>query len=261
MTIIVGILCSDGVVMASDSAVTFGDAGGATVEQLGMQKVHLLGGQLLYSSTGAVGISQLIADKIETNWKSRAYSGVKTAPAMMSRLGQEINALVLPYLQTAQMQRNVTGDASQSLCKSMLAVPVNHKPFLFSFDFNGAPEMSTTGTPWVAFGSGQRIADPFLAFLRRILFPESEPTVAVGRLAAIWAISHVRRINTGGVGGKIQVATMVSDGSGQPSVSVMDETDIQEHEQRVGSAEQVLHHEIASREDGEESEPPSLPSS
>ena len=68
------------------------------------------------------------------------------------------------------------------LCKSLVAFPFKGQPRLFQFDYSGAPEEATKDLPFVALGSGQRIDDPFLALLKRVLWSDAEPSVAEGRL-------------------------------------------------------------------------------
>ncbi len=198
MTLIVGILCSDGVVMASDSAATFGAGGRYTIGQQAVQKVVRINDHVLVSSTGAIGISQLICDKIKTCWSGGAFTSAGGPDAAMGMLSREIAQVVLPYLQTGSLQKQITGEASTSLCKAMVAMPVDRKGCLYQFDVNGAPERATPELPFVALGSGQPIADPFLAFLKRLLWTDSQPTVADGRLVGVWTIDHVRRTNPGG---------------------------------------------------------------
>ncbi len=244
MTLIVGILCKDGVVLASDSAATFSSGVQPTIGQQEMRKLRRVNDHILYTSTGAVGISQLIADKLKSLWEAKTFSGSTSPETVMDRIGKEIIALVGPYLQTANLQRTLVGDASSSLCKSLVAMPVNQKPCLFNFDYNGAPERSTADLPFIALGSGQPIADPFLAFLRRLLWSSREPTLAEGRLAAVWTIEHVRRTNPGGVGGGVQLAILAFSTGKMPTVSEVSEESIQEHLQRVTSAEQSLVSEL-----------------
>ena len=193
MTLIVGILCKDGVVMASDSAATFATSGRPTIGQQAMRKLVRVNDHILLSGTGAVGISQLIADELDTLWSKKALSSLPTPEAMMDKVGKAILQRTGSYLQSAQVQKQLTGDASQSLCKSLVAMPHERRACLFQFDFNGAPERATKDLPFVALGSGQPIADPFLAFLRRLWWMEEEPTLAEGRLAAVWTIDHVTR--------------------------------------------------------------------
>lgn len=226
--------------MASDSAATFAADGGATIGQQSIQKIVRVNDSILYASTGAVGIAQIIADFLHRFWTTdKGLAGVVTPDAAMDKIGKQIAILVEPYLRTAQMQRQVTGRADTSLCRSLIALPVNHQPFLFQFDYNGAPERATKDLPFVAIGSGQPIADPFLAFLKRLFWADHEPTLAEGRFAAIWAIDHVRRTNPGGVSGDIQLATLTVAAK-TPSVIIATPDDVQEHYQKVGAAEAAL---------------------
>lgn len=144
-----------------------------------------------------MGIAQLIANEIKSGWDKKEFQ-VSGPEEAMNRIGKKIAQLVLPYLQTANLTRPLVGDASASLCKSLVAMPVKNIPCLFSFDYNGAPEKSTPELPFVAMGIGQPIADPFLAFLKRLLWEKTVPTLGEGRLAAVWTINHVGLTNPGG---------------------------------------------------------------
>lgn len=242
MTLIVGLLCSDGVVVGSDSAVTFGDGGRFTIGQQQAEKVRVVENSLIYSSTGAVGISQVIAERVGNLWSQRTLTG--KPEAVMDKVGKEIANLVSPYLQTGQFLRGMGNDPSASLCKSLIAVLISGQPQLFTFDFNGAPEKVTKEIGFVSLGSGQMIADPFLAFLRRILWEGKELTLSEGRLAAVWTIDHVRRTNPGGIGGEIQLATLSCDRNSRPVVTRVNSNEIQEHLQKIAAAEKALIHEI-----------------
>lgn len=238
MTVIVGILCKDGVVMASDSAATFGGNGMMTIGQQNMRKVFKINDHILYSGTGAVGIAQLIAECVKNLWDKNNIKA--PAASAMNVIGLEINRIVRPYLETAVMQRQITGEANQSICKSMIALPVAKELCLFNFDMNGSPEHATKELPFISLGSGQMIADPFLALLKRVLWNTTEPTVAEGRLVAVWTIDHVRRTNAGGVGGGIQLATLNKNGTSTPTVEMVTEAEVQEHMERIESAEQAF---------------------
>lgn len=155
------------------------------------------------------------------------------------------------------LTRPLVGDASASLCKSLVAMPVKRVPCLFCFDYNGAPEQSTPELPFVALGIGQPIADPFLAFLKRLLWKGTRPTLGEGRLAAVWAIDHVRLTNPGGVGGPIQLATLSAKEGKQPTIAILSEKDVQEHIQQVRAAEGALVNEF--RPPTQEGEIVSLP--
>ena len=96
--------------------------------------------------------------------------------------------------------------------------------------------MVTADLPFVSMGSGQQNADPFLAFLRRVLWSERVPTLAEGRLAATWAIDYVSKSSPGGVGGGIQLGTLTRQD--KKWVAELAGTDsVDEHREQIVSAE------------------------
>lgn len=244
--------------MASDSAATYGSDGRMTIGQQEISKIRRLSDSILYSSTGAVGMGQLVANSIKQGWDAKQFRA-ETPEEFMDKIGKKIGELVFPYLQGATLTRQLTGDASSSLCKSLLAIPFKEKSYLFQFDYNGAPERATDELPFVALGSGQNIADPFLALLKRLLWKDSKPTLGEGRVAAAWTIDHVRLTNPGGVGGRIQLATLApKPGNQGPTATLLSEQEIGEHMQQVRSAEKALIDEL--RAPGkDEGEPPPTP--
>jgi hypothetical protein len=77
-------------------------------------------------------------------------------------------------------------------------------------------------TRCVTWGRGQQLGDAFLAHVYRLLFGQrvegsnewklKVPNVARAKLAVAWTIDHVRRYNTGLVGGKLQLAVLEKQG-------------------------------------------------
>ena len=66
MTAIVGLHCSDGVVIGTDSSTTFAGAARPTIEQP-TRKIDIVGGRVIVATTGAVGLAQrfrAVAQKI-----------------------------------------------------------------------------------------------------------------------------------------------------------------------------------------------------
>lgn len=247
MTVLVGILCSDGVVIASDSAATYGT--GNAVQTIGQQtvtKVWCLENSLLYASTGSIGTAQLICGAISNLWKSRQLTGEKvpTQVDAMAIVARAIVATVESFHRSAATVASLIGPqaAGQSaLCQSLVALPLKKKACLFQFDNSGAPEQATDDLPFISLGLGQPIADPFLAFLKRILWKDSKPTVAEGRFAAAWTVQHVIETIPGGVGPPIQLATLIANK--EPIIEFIDPA---EHLQQIDIAESALRDQIRS---------------
>ncbi|MGQ0642045.1 MAG: hypothetical protein ACT4P6_14945 [Gemmatimonadaceae bacterium] len=168
MTLLVGILCDHGVVMATDSAATYASSGAPTIGQQSTQKLIRINDHILYAGTGAVGVAQLLSHELHRLWEEKKLRDARHPAEAMNVIGQTITKVVGTYLQSATWLRQLGQDTSTSLCKSLVAAPVDKKPQLFQFDHNGAPEFADEHLSFVALGSGQAIADPFLAHLKKL---------------------------------------------------------------------------------------------
>src|SRR5690606_12875728 len=105
---------------------------------------------------------------------------------------------IVPLLQTAQAMPGPLQGVAQSsyMSASIVALIVQGKPELFQFTFDAASEQATGDIPFIAVGSGQQLADPFLAFLRRIFWKDHLPTLNEGIFAALWTLKHAIDLNT-----------------------------------------------------------------
>jgi hypothetical protein len=87
----------------------------------------------------------------------------------------------------------------------------------------------------------KQIADPFLAFLRKILWKEKQPTLAEGRLIAAWTVRHVAETNPGGVALPLQMASLTVK-TGKSTIEPME--DPAEHFQQIDATEAALRDHI-----------------
>ncbi len=211
MTLIVGIRCADGVVVASDSAATLAAGTQPTIGQQANTKVHQLGDEMLYASCGAVGMSQLIRDAFEKAVSVKGPGKQNTSADLMRYLSSLIGDQLKKPFEQAIASIPLVGRERAGLtvtCSCIVGV-VNHDTArLYQFDTSGMPEEATKELPFVALGSGQGLADPFLALLKRVLWSDREPNLAEGRFAAAWTIVHVARTNPGGVALPLQLSSL-----------------------------------------------------
>ncbi|GMV07915.1 MAG: hypothetical protein AMXMBFR53_41900 [Gemmatimonadota bacterium] len=236
MTLILGIRCDDGVVMATDSAATFGTGRGYTIGQQPTRKLYALEDAILYAATGAIGCAQLVAGSLELRWRNGWRP--RTVHQAMTEGAAAVASVLQPIHAAAQVAHQVEADVSDCLCRSLVALPVAGRAELIQFGESGAPEAATVDLPCVALGSGQAIADPFLAFLRRVLWDGGVPTMAQARFVAAWTIDHVCRTNPGGVGGSTQLATLTVDNN-HPKLEMV-EPNIGEHHHLIADTEDAL---------------------
>lgn len=257
MTLIVGIKCKDGVVVAADSAATMGDGYVRTIGQQEVKKVHELGHGGVFAATGSVGMAQMLCHQIG-DWCDHNLTNLNAVGAMAG-ISKVVRDLVVPQIQASAASVPLVGNQAAGttvICKSLVAVVVKKQAQLFQFDHAGAGEMATKELPFVSLGSGQPIADPFLAFLRRVLWEGREPTVADGRLAAAWTVHHVCKTNPGGVGPPIQMATLRVKVSGAPLLEFNGDD---EHLVAVSAAEAALRDYVAGKTGPDAPAPPQGP--
>jgi hypothetical protein len=262
MTVIVGILCSDGVVIGSDSAMVAGRAqSGYTIERQegDVLKIEVIEDIAITAVTGAMGLAQRFNDQIAMTIKGLrqpfqppaqlvagfTFNAVelqlqqmlvgKVAQGAMPydvigpvEMGRVIAQVVTRDFQRTQSTHQVSNGWGLA---ALFAFVSDDKPQLMDFDQTQFhPELKGQPDPrrgdqdrnWrcVSWGAGSRLADAFLAYAYRVLFGKKvsdgkldewtikAPTVARAKLAVAWTIDHVRRYNTGWVGGKLQLAVL-----------------------------------------------------
>jgi hypothetical protein len=251
LTLIVGIRCSDGVVLASDSAATYAQGIAPTVGQQAVTKVHQIEDSMLFAATGAIGISQILCNALPKVLQGPLkQSAVTTSADAMLEVSKKIREQVASLFESASRVVPLVGQHEAKvtvLCRSMVALAFRGGCHLYQFDYSGAPEQATKDLPFISLGSGQNIADPFLALLKRILWHEREPTVPEGRFVAAWTISHVAKTNPGGVALPLQMASLQIK-SGKPTIEFVAEP--AEHYQAIEAAEASLRDHIRTGQAG-----------
>ena len=239
MTLIVGIRCSDGVVLGADGAATLGDAAFAqpTVIQP-VAKLHIVSDRIIMGVSGQVGLGQLYSDSVKR-------AGQRLAKGSLANLQRELHQAIKSdseqAVQAAVLWAKLNPQAAISLAAttSLVAIIGEGRPQLIQCNQVGQAEAATDDLPYVSIGSGQSLADPFLAFLRQVFWPDSPPRLAQGIFAVVWTLTHSIRVAPGGVSEPIQVMTLTND-KGKPSAQVLQDVELQEHRQSVDAAERHL---------------------
>lgn len=239
MTLIVGIKCLDGIVVGADGAATLGAMGQGTIRQ-SVHKLNIISHKIIVGVSGPVGLSQRFNWRIEELYTSNKLSG-KKCPDAMGIIRTELWKDIQGEMQVAAVAQQTIGRAalSSALSSSLVAMPLDHKFALIQFDQQGAPEEATENIPFVAIGSGQPIADPFLAFVRKIFWPEGLPSLEQGIFSTLWTLNHAIETNPGGVSAPTQIMVLEKEGK-DFKARELEKTDLAEHEEAIEAAENVL---------------------
>jgi len=228
VTILVGVRCTDGVVIGADSVATSAIGPEPLVQLPSNDKIRIFGGRVIMAATGAVGLSQRLMTHVEQ------AIGNKVLDKPLHECTGEISArFVGDCNKTGVPRRGHEGLGFGAL----MAAVVQGEPRLIEFDTVGfQSEIKQDQLFFVSMGSGQVLADPFLAFVVRVLWKGTIPTVDQAKFGVYWTLSHTIRLAAGGVGAPIRMAVLRKAGPNWNAVKVDDDqeaeqfiTDIEAH--------------------------------
>lgn len=261
MTLIIGLKCTDGLVVGADSGATMGDyvSGLRTIMQP-MTKLQLIADKAIVGVSGPVGLGQLYVDCVD-----RIHNGFRTGniSEICRRLRDEFRKDAEIALHMAGMATQVLGRQAQvgAITTTLVALAARDGLHLVQFDCECCPEVTTSDLPFVSIGSGQIIADPFLAFLKRIFWKDHLPSVSEGTLAVVWTLEHAIETAPAGIADPITIGVLQAEGA-QPRARLLSSDELQEHRvMRTQAETHVKKFEEELRPIGGESEPPQPSSS
>lgn len=226
MTAIVGILCSDGVVVGCDSSATFTGTQILTIEQR-VKKLDIIGDRVIVAGTGQIGLGQRFCGIVKQAHEEKVFQ------VDHLKVGVALSKAAIANFAETQTQVGQYG--------ALVAYTCSGRFFLCEFatrDFQ--PEFKSSTMWFVSVGSGQTITDPFLGFIRRVFWKDSLPSVAEGIFFATWTLQHVIDLNVGGINAPIQMAVIRTDGKGNAKAEEITDAELQEHQNNVGELEKYL---------------------
>lgn len=222
MTAIVGLFCSDGVVIGADSSSTFSSGTEATIEQP-TEKICVIEGRVIFAGTGEVGLNQ----RFEAVLKGLVAGGQKGTSLDICK---DISRHAI--MDFAHTGIGVGGIGFGAL----VAFPVSHKPHLCEYALRSfQPEMKTEKHWFASMGNHQKITDAFLGYLKDVFWPTKPPSLQDGVFAATWTLEHVIALNTGGINGPIRIAVLEMK-DGKAKARVLEESELAQHKQNVSEA-------------------------
>ena len=238
MTLLVGVLCSNGAVIAADRQATHGALGQQTVGQ-SVTKVQVIHDEALYATSGHKGLGQqlcAVVERKQLEFKNQGY-----APNIL-KLQEAIRPIVDAALQTARHAAGVVGNAvaaGDCICGGLLAAGFKDGLKLIEITPQVAVEFMTADMPSISMGSGKASADPFLGFLRKVFWPAGLPTLQEGALAAYWTIQHAIDMKVAGVGFGVDIFA-VEPSDKTYKARELDDAEIAEHAEFMKAAEEAL---------------------
>ena len=248
MTVLVGVLCTDGVVIGSDSIATSSMGQFPLIHIPFDGKIRVFDNTVIVATTGAIGFAQRLHEHIEEAIKGRVFANLAVRECTTN-----ISQRFLTDLGKSLVQNHPQNGINFG---ALIAAPLKAGPFLAEYgtaDFQ--PELKTEKLFFVSMGSGQVLADPFLAFVSRVLWKGKMPTVDEAKFGVYWVLAHTITLAPGKVGPPIRLATLrkVAD------KWVASEQDTQEFDQYIGELEAHIAKFIRAPVEEAPSEPPPVP--
>jgi hypothetical protein len=229
VTVLVGVPCSDGVVIGADSIATSSMGQFPLIHLEADPKIKIFNNAVIVATTGAVGYTQRLHHHIEAAINGAVFTNFTAREATAN----------IPYRFIPDLQATKAPTWGQEGLRfgALIAAAARDGPFLAEFgttDFQ--PELKTGKIFFVSMGSGQMLADPFLAFVCRVLWREEMPDVNSGKFGVYWVLAHTIKLAPGRVGHPICLATLrQKDGAW-----VAEEQDTQEAAQYIDELEKYI---------------------
>ena len=102
MTILIGMLCQDGVVIGADSSATFGNGQLKTVEQK-VEKISIVENKIIVTGTGQVGLGQRFNYIVDNYYKQKGFT------KHPQEIGRELSQLTIQNFSTTGVAKGQLG--------------------------------------------------------------------------------------------------------------------------------------------------------
>ena len=224
MTVVVGVRSTEGVVIGTDSAMTFGPLPQQpTIEQPFHEKIRVIGDGIIVASTGEIGLGQRFADVAKRLWDKKSFSDKNIIDVGRMLAQNAINDFRSTSVNPGQLG-------------ALVACRCSHRAEIIEFPVhNFQPDVKTEANWYVSMGSGQTIADPLLGFAREAFWGNDPPNHQEAIFAATMVLKLACKMSPFGVAEPIQMATL-SRAKGSLAARKLTRDELLEHAESVKAA-------------------------
>ncbi len=200
MTLLIGVQCTNGVVLGADSSATLA-TNGADVNDLA-HKITLVGDHALIAIGGASAMGLQFEHGARTELESLHVAGELATlahPELAAKISEQLIpaflALKIPEL--AVKAKELPGgeeNLASILARCLIATFTNAGPCLLAVNEFGLTDCADK-VPYAVEGNGDVAALPFLGYIRQHVWKNQPPDVGAGILAVLWAFRYAGRAN------------------------------------------------------------------
>ncbi len=200
MTVVVGIYCSDGVVIAADSALTIG----SVIEESYLKKIACLSEDLVVGFAGDLGFAQRFRQVAKDFWDSPARRKLAVNDFHKITEAFSVNGIdeFLKYIRP-----NDPINIPSTVVVGFAHYKKHHLIMLPAGNFQ--PSVINENLPFCSLGSGHYLTNPFLSFIKKVFWKgEPCPKVPLGIFSAVMAMNLAVDLNSGGINAPIHIAVL-----------------------------------------------------
>ncbi len=195
MTIMIGVLCKDGLVIGSDGLSTLTYSGGSTISQKA-KKLEIIDNQMVYGLTGYIGLGQIFIEEIKNTINGKDL--LRDRP--MNIILNIRKALSISFEDIVNMTNKAIPSLGNAIggnvkSNSIGGFLTSNGPTLFHFNEQLIPTIIKPETPFHSIGCNDQLTDSFMANINRLCWNGTLPTVKEGILSVIWGINKAIELN------------------------------------------------------------------
>jgi len=242
MTLLIGIYCDEGIVLAADQQASRAPAGGGPTVGSPITKItEIRDRQALFGFSGYTGLGYQLCSVIEA-----ALDLSQTRMQAVPALQQAARGVIIPAMQMAGIARSIIPNAQmEAVCGCFLAAHFIDGLELFEVSPQGGFD-PIRAMKWACIGSGQPNADPFMSFLWNVYWADRSPKLQEAIVTAYWATKTTIESRAPGVGYDVDVFVL-SETNGAFGTRQLSKAELDESEdfiQRAKSAMQSFRDQI-----------------
>jgi hypothetical protein len=224
MTILVGILCDEGIVIGSDGMASLGDVG--SFVGLGNIKTHVVLNKLIVSCAGRDDLMTEFINFLNLNYYKFIIESEYSEDVfyLANKIGQEfarymVDAIkLLPSELNAKLLQEITENGFTF--GALIALVFKNKHYLISYDNRLRPNLLRENGIWhKIIGTGYVVAEPSVHLVKKLLNIHSKPNLNRAQLLSYWTIAHAIEVSSGGIGGVISIFTLGKQPDGSYRIS------------------------------------------
>ena len=227
MTLLVGILCKDGVVVAADRQVSEANIGMPT------RKIDILGSNSVFAASGDVSVGQRVR-AVLSEWEGKADAKYTEAISTLSpKIAKEA---LLPSYQVAQ----AIGMPFENYpaCISLFASVFKDGVHVACIDPSANFRELEKHSPFCCLGSGNASGLSFLTFIWSVFFADTSPSLSEGVFAAYWTVQVAIELQSLYVGLGVDVCVLPSENN--KNAEMVSESELRENDELIKEARKAL---------------------